>query len=82
MGAFARISIGPKRAFTNYSSLSHLSRRGSRTLRIPFSRGQLSRLRGALRHHRRVTALVYGAIVDPGGNVERRTRSRTLRITG
>jgi kumamolisin len=82
MGAFARISIGPKRAFTNYSSLSHLSRRGSRTIRIPFSRGQLSRLRGALRHHRRVTALVYGAIVDPGGNVERRTRSRTLRITG
>ena len=54
--------------------------RGRRTLKLRFSGGQLRRLRSALRQHRKIDAIVFNQIVDPGGNVEAVSRTHTLRI--
>jgi kumamolisin len=79
-GALARVRIGRGTRFTAYSSLYRLGRAGGRTIAIGFSRGQLVKLRAGLRHHVRITASVLAAIVDAGGNIERRSAARTLRI--
>jgi subtilase family serine protease len=83
MGAYARFSLGTSRTRpTQYSNVYLLKKRGQRTIRIGLNRKTLSTLRSALRHHEKITATVYGAVVDPGGNVERTSRGRALRITG
>jgi subtilase family serine protease len=80
-GALARITIGHGRPFTVYSDLNRLAHGAGRTITIGFSRAQLSRLRAALRHRARIVAAVIGAIVDAGGNIERRSRTLTLHVT-
>jgi kumamolisin len=80
LGAYARVSIGGRRAFTDHSRLYSLSAAGTRTVRINFSRRQLKRLRAALRHHHRISATVVGAKVDAFGNIDQSVK-RSLRIT-
>jgi hypothetical protein len=82
MGAFATVTIGHSPAFQTHSSLYHLSSRGKKTVQVRFSTGELRKLRSALAHHRRIVVELVGAIVDPAGNVEKRSRTRTLAIRG
>lgn len=79
LGAYARVSIGGRRVFTDHSRLYRISSAGTRTVRINFTRKQLKRLRAALRHHRRISATVVGAKVDAFGNIDQSAK-RSLRI--
>lgn len=83
MGAYARIRIGkaPK-VLTQYSNVYLLKRGSSKTIRIGLDKPTLGKLRSALARKQRITATVYGAVVDPSGNIERRSQGRTLHITG
>jgi hypothetical protein len=56
--------------------------KGRRTVDLSLSGADLGQLRRGLRAHKLISASVYGAIVDSGGNVERLSRGRRLRITG
>ena len=82
MGAYARIRIGkaPK-AVTQYSNIYLLKRAASKTIRIGLDKPTLGKLRSALDRKQRIVATVYGAVVDPSGNIERRSAARTLHIT-
>lgn len=82
MGAYARITIGRSRkaTATKHSSVYLLRRAGRRTIRISLDRKTLRKLHSALARRQRVTATVYGAILDPSGNVVSRTRGRELKI--
>jgi len=82
LGAFAQVAVGNRRAFTAYSDLYRLSKPGRRAVRIKLTSAQVGRLRKAVRRHSKVTATVVGAIVDAGGNIERESARRQLRITG
>ena len=82
MGAKAVITVGNDKPFTDYSNLYHRTRAGWKIPKIGFKTGQLRTMEAALADHTRVTAVVTGAIVDPGGNFERRTAPQTLTITG
>ena len=81
MGAYAVVTIGHSRPFSAYSDLYHLSTASQKTIPIRFSPGQLNSLRSALRRHRAISAGVVGAIIDAGGNIERRTATRHLTIS-
>ena len=66
---------------TEFSVLELLLRHaGRKTIRIPFDKKTLSMLRAALQRGAPVTATIYGAILDPGGNVEAQTVGQKLRI--
>jgi subtilase family serine protease len=82
MGAYARIRIdkAPK-VVTQYSTIYLLKRASAKTIRIGLDKPTLRKLRSALRRKERITATVYGAVVDPGGNIERRSAARTLHLT-
>jgi hypothetical protein len=83
MGAFTRIKIGRSgRPFTRYSAVYLLKKGGHKTIKIGLDRKTVSKLRLALARGQRITATVYGAIRDPSGNVESRTRGKDLRIRG
>jgi hypothetical protein len=83
MGAYARIALGRSRTLiTDYSSVYLLGNGGSKAIAIPFAKSDLSRLHAALVARTPVSATVYGAVLDPGGNVERGTSGLRLRITG
>ena len=83
MGAFARIRIGRAgKVMTGNSDVFLLKKGGHRTIRIGLNKKTVAALHGALRHRRKVTATIYGAILDPSGNVESRTRGRELRVRG
>ena len=61
----------------------HARRRSGRsavTIRLP--RRTRAKIAGAVRHHHRVTAYLYAAIVDPTGKIEHHTRGSKLRIRG
>jgi subtilase family serine protease len=81
MGAYAHIHIGRSRKLINQESDIFLLRHArSRTIKINFDKKTLSKLRTAVRRHQRITATVYGAILDPSGNIENRTRGKQLKI--
>jgi hypothetical protein len=84
MGAYASLQLGrhSRKRIIEYSNIYLLKRRSHKTIRIGLDTPTLRKLRSALRHHDRITATIYGAIVDPSGNIERRTRGRSLHITG
>ncbi|MGH2876416.1 MAG: S53 family peptidase, partial [Solirubrobacteraceae bacterium] len=83
MGAYAHLQIGRSRHLLTQRSRSHLLRRaGRRTISIPLDRRTRARLRSELARHRRITAIIYGTVLDPGGSVEARTGGRRLKITG
>jgi hypothetical protein len=81
MGAYARLQIGGGRA-TVYSHPVQLTARRARTVQIPLDAAIRARIRTALGHHQRVTATIYGAIIDASGKVVRQTAGKSLRITG
>jgi subtilase family serine protease len=80
-GAYARVTIGRARPFTDYSGLHRMSRAGRHTVQIDFAPGQLRKLRAALAAHTRVSAKITGALVGSGGAIESRTAARSLKIT-
>ncbi|MFL5863924.1 MAG: protease pro-enzyme activation domain-containing protein [Solirubrobacteraceae bacterium] len=83
MGALARIRVGRSGKLTSQSSNVYLLKNGGhKTIEIRFDARTLIKLRTALARGQRVTATVYGAIFDPGGNVESRTRGQELRVGG
>ena len=81
MGAYARIHIDKAKVLTQYSDVFLLKRASSKTIRIGLDKPTLRKLRSALDRKQRITATVYGAVVDPSGNIERRSPGRTLHIT-
>jgi subtilase family serine protease len=80
LAAYARLALGHSKPFEVFSAIALLKKRGGRTLQLKFSRSQLRRLHGALSHQENITATVFGVILDPGGNIERATRGKKLRI--
>ncbi len=81
VGAFAQIQLGrSRRRITEKSSAYLLRNRGRRTVTIPLSSAVRRQLQSALARHQRVTATVYGALLDPTGIVGARTRAVSLRI--
>ena len=83
MGAYARIRIGrASKVLTQYSNVYLLRRAGSKTIRIGLDKPTLSKLRSALDRKQRITATVYGAVLDPGGNIDRRSPGQSLHIAG
>jgi len=81
MGAYAIVTIGKQKSFTDFSSLAHLPRAGSRTVTVPFDTKQLRRIAAGLKTGSHISMDVAGALVDAGGNIERRTGTRQLTIT-
>ena len=83
MGAYARIRIGSSRkVITKYSSVFLLKNGGHKTIKIGLDKKTVGKLHTALGHRQKVTATIFGAILDPSGNIESRTRGRDLRVTG
>ena len=83
MGAYARLKVGRARSvITKYSNVYLLKNGGRKTIRIGFDAKTVSKLRSGLVRGQRVTATVFGAILDPSGNVESRTRGKELRVRG
>jgi subtilase family serine protease len=81
VGAFTRIQIGRSRSRITEKSKAYLLRRaGRRTVPIPFSASVLRRLQTALAQRERISATVYGAVLDPTGGVEDKTRGVGVRI--
>jgi len=80
MGALANVTIGRSSRFKAVSNVYELSRRGKRTVAIPFSARVLGRLRVARAHRQPVVARVVGGVVDLSGNIERESAAITLRI--
>jgi len=81
--AYTKIRIrGVKGRIKATSRLRVLHRRGQVTVKLGLSRRARTRLAAALRHHDRVTAFLYAAIVDPTGKIEHHTRGAKLRIRG
>jgi kumamolisin len=82
LGALAYVKIGRQAPFKVESRLYTLGHAGRKMTLVKFSRGQLTRLRSARAHRTRITATVFGAIVDSAFNIEKKSAGRKLRITG
>ncbi|HEY5428660.1 MAG TPA: S53 family serine peptidase [Solirubrobacteraceae bacterium] len=81
MGAYAHIQLGRSRKLiTQQSSVYLLRHGGRRTIKIPLNAKTLGKVRSALARGERVTAIVYGAILDPNGSVEVQTSGLRLRL--
>jgi hypothetical protein len=80
-GSFATIAIGHLKPFKIYSSLHPLTAAGSASAPIKLTGAPLRALRSALKGHFKITASIVGAIVDAGGNIERRTPTQVIRVT-
>ena len=76
----ASIAIDGSRPFQVRSGAAVLAKAGNQTVKLKLSTGDLGRIRGGLRAHRKVIASVVGVIIDSGGNVERTSPARTLQI--
>jgi kumamolisin len=83
MGAFSQIRIGHSRkVITKYSNVFLLNKGGHKTVKIGLDKKTLGKLHSALSHGQKITATIFGAILDPNGNVESRTRGKELRVKG
>jgi kumamolisin len=82
MAAYAELTIGRGRPFRVDSAVSLLRRARSKTIALELAGGDLAKLRSGLAAHRRVVATVYAVILDPGGEVERRSAGERLVIGG
>jgi hypothetical protein len=81
LGAYARIQLGRSRNRITTQSRAYLLRRaGRKTVKISFAGSALSKLQWALARRERVTATVYGAVLDPAGVIEAQTRGVPVRI--
>ncbi len=88
-GAYALVSIGRASPFEVNSSVVRLSRSGSKTLALRFTRKELGRLRAALARGTHVSAkvrgvlfnaAVYSVLSDPAGSITARTVFKQLTI--
>ncbi|HWE10631.1 MAG TPA: S53 family serine peptidase [Solirubrobacteraceae bacterium] len=83
LGAYTRIQLGRSRKRITSQSRAYLLRRaGRKTVKVSFDATTLSKLRWALARRERVTATVYGAVLDPAGVIEAQTQGLALRIRG
>ena len=82
IGALAVVQIGHDKSFDVFSNLFHLNNKGTKAINISFSKSQLRKLRAGLSGHKRIFAAVIGAIVDAGGNIERKSKAQVIVITG
>jgi subtilase family serine protease len=83
MGAYAHIQIGRSRKLITRESTIYLLRNGGRkTIKIPLDSKTLGKLHAALARRETVTAIVYGAILDPSGNIEAQTSGLRLGLHG
>ena len=81
--AYTRIRLrGVRGRITSQSRLHVRHRRGGSSVAIRLPGRARAKIATALRHHRRVTAYLYAAIVDPTGKIEHHTRGVKLRIRG
>jgi subtilase family serine protease len=76
MASYARVKAG-KKSFITQSSVFLLRRRSHKTVPLKFSGGQMHSLRSS----HGGTATVFGVVLDAGGNIEKQTRGKKLRIT-
>ncbi len=81
IGAFADVRIGRSKPFVVASRLLHRQSQGRKTIPIKFSARQLRTLRAALAHNKKISATVFGALVDSLGAIQQQTAGRTLRIS-
>jgi hypothetical protein len=79
--AAAAVKVGSHRPFIALSRLYRLGAAGAKTVKISFSSRQLQTLRAGLAGHKRIIAVIEGAIVDPAGNIERRSQAIPVTIT-
>jgi kumamolisin len=75
MASYATVKAGRK-SFLVRSHVFLLRRKGRKTISLSFSRGQSRSLHSS----RGGRATVFGVILDAGGNIEKQTRGRKLRI--
>ena len=76
MASYATVKAGRK-SFLVRSNVFLLRRKSRKTISLPFSRGQSSSLHSS----QGGSATVFGVILDAGGNIEKQSRGRKLRIT-
>ena len=81
IAAYTHLSAAGMHGFTDYA-FAHLIHRNHRRLKLVFSAAQAATLKSALTAHLQIMASVVGAIVDSAGNIERRTATLTLRVSG
>ncbi len=81
VAAYAHLSAKGMSSFTDYA-FAHLIHRNHRRLKLVFNAAQTVRLKAALKARRQIVASVVAAIVDSGGNIERRTATLTLNVSG
>lgn len=82
VAAAGTVTIAGKRSFGIGSKTYVFGRRHSRKVPLPLSGTGLRQLRRALAAHRAVYATVTAMVLDAGGNVEARSRTKKLRIAG
>jgi kumamolisin len=89
-GAYARVSIGPRRTLEVDSRITRLRAAGGRTLTLRFSHAQLRQLRGPARHRRVLAAVravlfdpdVLGVLARPGNAIQKQTKAHRIRLAG
>jgi subtilase family serine protease len=82
MKSTAEVAVGRARRIAIQSNVYLLRSKGAKTIALRFSAGQRGTLRAALVAHERIVATVQGVILDAGENVEKRSGTRRLTITG
>ncbi|HEX4008379.1 MAG TPA: S53 family peptidase [Solirubrobacteraceae bacterium] len=81
MGAYVHLQLGRSRNLMTQQSNAYVLHHGGRkTIRIPFDKTTLTKLRAAVAKGQRITAIVYGVILDPNGTIESRTAGARMRI--
>jgi hypothetical protein len=78
--AFGVVGIIGGQTLQLRSARYHFAGKGTMTIAIRFSSHQESRLRSALRHHRKVLAELFGADLDPRGRLGDVTSGVTISI--
>jgi subtilase family serine protease len=81
IGAFAQVTVGSAKPFTVQSKLFHLGSKGSKTIAVPFSAGQVRTLRSGLSRHRKIVATLHGALIDQLGDIQQNTGGKKLRVS-
>jgi subtilase family serine protease len=82
VAAAGTVTIAGRTSFGVGSRVYVFGHRRSKTVPLALSSARLRQLQAALAAHRTVYASVTATVVDAGGNVEARSRTKTLRITG
>jgi len=82
MASFAQVAVGHARPLEVQSNVYLLRSPGHKTIALKFSSRDRGTLRAALAAHQQIVASVQGVILDAGGNIEKRSATRRLTISG